>query len=124
QAEQYNPGGVLVNDRCGSGAHADFGVIEDEGIPISLGALGTGTKPTYHETDQTMSHSWGFNREEKATDYKSVGDLVHNLVDAVSKDSNFVVNVGPRADGTIPAIMVDRLHGIGAWLALNGEAIY
>jgi alpha-L-fucosidase len=119
RAETDNPGGVLVNDRCGSGAHADIAVIEDEGIPLQLGAA-----KSYHETDQTMSHSWGYNTEETDADYKTVGDLVHNLVNAVANSSNYVVNVGPRADGTLPAVMVDRLRGIGDWLAVNGEAIY
>jgi alpha-L-fucosidase len=119
QADTYNPGGVVVNDRCGSGAHADIAVVEDEGIPFQLGA-----DKSYHETDQTMSHSWGYNTEELESDYKTTGDLVHNLVDAVANASNYVVNIGPRADGTIPEIMADRLRGIGRWLAINGEAIY
>jgi alpha-L-fucosidase len=119
QADAYNPGGVVVNDRCGSGAHADFAVVEDEGVPFQLGAA-----KSYTETDQTMSHSWGYNTQEVEGDYKTVGDLVHNLVNAVAGGGNYVVNIGPRADGTIPAIMVDRLRGIGRWMAVNGEAIY
>jgi alpha-L-fucosidase len=49
---------------------------------------------------------------------------VHDLVDIVSKNGNLLLNVGPKADGTIPVEAADRLLGIGEWLKVNGEAIY
>lgn len=51
-------------------------------------------------------------------------EVVHSLVDIVSKNGNFLLDIGPRADGTIPEIMQTRLRETGAWLAVNGEAIY
>jgi alpha-L-fucosidase len=59
-----------------------------------------------------------------APDYKSVNTLVDNLIDIVSKNGNLLLNVGPRPDGTIPEEQRDLLLGIGAWLDVNGEAIY
>jgi alpha-L-fucosidase len=54
----------------------------------------------------------------------SVRELVHMLVDIVSKNGNLLLNVGPMADGTISELQMERLEGLGAWLAINGEAIF
>ncbi|WP_372349642.1 alpha-L-fucosidase [Streptomyces sp. KL116D] len=51
-------------------------------------------------------------------------EVVHSLVDIVSKNGNFLLDIGPRADGTIPEIMQTRLRETGHWLKVNGEAIY
>jgi alpha-L-fucosidase len=53
-----------------------------------------------------------------------VDELVDTFVDTVSKNGNLLLNVGPRADGSIPAGQRERLLGLGAWLKINGEAIY
>ena len=50
--------------------------------------------------------------------------LIRLLVDIVSRGGNLLLNIGPKSDGTIPNIMVDRLLEIGKWLEINGEAIY
>src|SRR5690606_25938463 len=50
--------------------------------------------------------------------------LVQHLVSVVSRNGNFLLNIGLAADGTIPAIYRDRLLGLGAWLKVNGQAIY
>ena len=54
----------------------------------------------------------------------SVTDLIHSFVDIVSKNGNLLLNVGPMADGTIPELQLQRLRGLGAWLDVNGEAIF
>jgi alpha-L-fucosidase len=54
----------------------------------------------------------------------SAGELVRLLVDIVSKNGNLLLNIGPKADGTIPDIQVERLRALGQWLRMNGEAIY
>ena len=54
----------------------------------------------------------------------TTNELVDYLVDIVSKGGNLIINIGPKADGTIPEIMQDRLQGIGNWLSVNGEGIY
>ena len=51
-------------------------------------------------------------------------NLIHNLVDIASKGGNYLLNVGPKADGTFPAESVDLLKGMGAWMKVNGEAVY
>jgi alpha-L-fucosidase len=56
--------------------------------------------------------------------YKSVNILVDNLIDRVSKNGMLLLNVGPKADGTIPEDAKEKLLGMGEWLAINGEAIY
>jgi len=54
----------------------------------------------------------------------SVEELVQMLVDIVSKNGNLLLNVGPMADGTISDLQMERLEGLGAWLATNGDAIF
>ncbi|HXC53835.1 MAG TPA: alpha-L-fucosidase [Rhizomicrobium sp.] len=77
------------------------------------------------EATRGMSHSFGYNRRDTEADYESVESLVHSFIDAVSKNGNLLLNVGPRGeDAQIPAEQVARLKGFGAWLAANGEGIY
>jgi alpha-L-fucosidase len=57
-------------------------------------------------------------------DYKTSEFLIHLLADVVSKNGNLLLNIGPRPDGTIPAVMQQRLRDIGDWLDVNGRAIH
>ena len=70
----------------------------------------------------TMNDSWGFNEHDHA--WKSAGELIRTLVDIAGKGGNLLLNVGPKADGTIPRESVDRMAAIGKWMATNGEAVY
>jgi alpha-L-fucosidase len=73
----------------------------------------------------TLGTSYGYMREEEELDaYKSPTALIHLLIDVVSKNGNLLLNIGPRADGTIPEGMQRRLLAIGKWLDVHGEAIY
>lgn len=76
------------------------------------------------EENRGMGASFGFNRNEDISDYKTATELIHLLINTVSMNGNFLLNVGPAADGTIPVIMQERLVEIGRWLKVNGEAIY
>jgi alpha-L-fucosidase len=74
------------------------------------------------QTDTSVSiHSWGYVNNDEYRDAKS---LIDELVDVVSKNGNLLLNVGPKADGTIPDQARAVLLAIGAWLKTNGEAIY
>jgi alpha-L-fucosidase len=68
--------------------------------------------------------SWGYNRRTPDDKYMTTNELVDYLADIVSKGGNLLIDIGPKADGTIPEVMQDRLRGAGAWLKVNGEAIY
>ena len=74
------------------------------------------------QTDTMVTRrSWGYIGDD---DFKSADQLVDELVDIVSKNGVLLLNVGPRADGTIPRKARDILLEIGRWLDVNGEAIY
>lgn len=74
------------------------------------------------QTDTSVSNkSWGYIQDDT---FKSPGFVVHQLIDIVSKNGNLLLNIGPRSDGTIPEPVQQVLLDVGAWLNLNGEAIY
>ncbi|HVW77306.1 MAG TPA: alpha-L-fucosidase, partial [Alloacidobacterium sp.] len=79
-------------------------------------------RPVHWQTDTSVSQkSWGY---IKGDTYKSPESLVWQLVDIVSKNGNLLLNIGPRSDGTIPVEAQSILRHMGAWLKVNGEAIY
>ena len=73
------------------------------------------------ETCMTMAESWSFKPYDN---YKSTRELVHMLADVVAKGGNLLLNVGPMANGKLPPPAVTRMQQIGAWMKINGEAIY
>ncbi len=74
------------------------------------------------ETCETINTSWGYNKNDHK--YKSVTELIHYLVRAAGYNANFLLNVGPKPDGTIQKEFVERLRAIGDWMDKNGETIY
>jgi len=76
----------------------------------------------------TFGTSFGYLEAENAIDYpykkKSVANVIHEMVEIISRNGNFLINIGPKADGTIPAWQEQRLRAMGQWLAINGAAIY
>ncbi|MFJ2827911.1 alpha-L-fucosidase [Streptomyces sp. NPDC087263] len=113
---RHKPYEVTVNDRSGIGFH-DF------------------TTPEYTTYENTVVAKWessrgldprsyGYNRATPDDAYMTTEEVVRSLVDIVSKNGNFLLDIGPRADGTIPEIMETRLRETGRWLKTNGEAIY
>jgi alpha-L-fucosidase len=82
----------------------------------------TGIQPGTWQTDTSISNaSWGYIDGDT---YKPAGQLLHQLIDVVSKNGNLLLNIGPRGDGSIPEAARDILLEMGAWLKVNGEAIY
>jgi alpha-L-fucosidase len=110
---------VIVNDRWGKETrHRHGGYYTTE--------YGAGLKDGAHpwEENRGIAFSFGLNRVERIGDYKTSRELILVLADLVSRGGNLLLNIGPAADGTIPPIMEERLLDIGAWLDVNGEAIY
>ena len=71
-----------------------------------------------------IGHSFGYNRAEGDEQLLAEDELIHMFVDIVSKNGNLLLNVGPMADGTIPANQAERLRALGRWLDVNGEAVF
>lgn len=119
-ADDYNgqPDG-LVNDRFSilpGLTHHDYSTPEF--------TVRSDVAPTPFETVRGMGRGFGYNRNESDATLDPAGQLIHLLVDVVSKNGNLLLNVGPMADGTVPAAQVDRLRAIGQWLGVNGAAIF
>lgn len=76
----------------------------------------------------TFGTSYGYLAAEEDPDYphkkKSVEQVIHEMVEVISRNGNFLINIGPKADGTIPAWQEVRLRAMGDWLKINGNAIY
>jgi len=82
-------------------------------------------EPTKWERARTLGNrGWGYNRFETEEDILTGEELIHLFVDIVSKNGNLLINVGPTAEGIIPAIQQAPLLALGRWLDTNGEAIY
>lgn len=107
--------GIIHNNRLGGGYKGDTETPEQH-IPA------TGYKDRDWETCMTMNDTWGFKSYDD--NWKPVATLIRNLVDIASKGGNYLLNVGPTAEGLIPGPSVERLKTVGAWMKVNGEAIY
>jgi alpha-L-fucosidase len=119
--------GILVNNRVGAGRldmegltkegafGGDFGTPEQQ-IPAK------GLPGVDWETCMTMNDHWGYNKADKK--FKSVGEMVRMLADIASKGGNYLLNIGPTAEGLFPQESIDRLSAIGHWMKINGESIY
>ncbi len=105
---------LIMNNRLGGDYSGDWKTPEQY-IPA------TGLDYDW-ETCMTMNDTWGYRSWDH--NWKSTETLIYNLVDIVSKGGNFLLNIGPRADGTIPEASIDRLKGIGKWMSVNSESIY
>ncbi len=103
----------LIDGRLGSAG--DYRSMGDNRIPPTV------VKEDW-EVPATLNRTWGFKKDD--TDWKSPSDLVFKLVDIVSKGGNYLLNVGPTAEGVIPQASQDNLRAVGRWLKVNGEAIY
>jgi len=109
---------VVVNDRWGKcrGQHGSYYESEYGG--------GSGWIDHPWQEDRGIGHSYGYNRNETIDDYDSAEGLIRMLSKVCGNGGNYLLDVGPTADGRIPVIMQERLLQIGDWLNVNGEAIY
>lgn len=104
----------LVSGRLGN-ALGDYASAGDNKIP------GVAVDMDW-ETPATINDTWGFKSYDH--NWKPVSELIQKLVDIVSKGGNYLLNVGPTAEGIIPQPSVERLLGVGEWLQTNGDAVY
>ena len=119
---------IIINNRVGQPPPSESGVgFRDVGFVGDFGTPEQEIPPTglpgkFWETCMTMNDHWGYNKQD--SDWKSAGDLICKLVDIASKGGNFLLNVGPTSEGVFPEASIERLHKIGAWMKVNGEAIH
>jgi alpha-L-fucosidase len=117
---------VIINNRVGKGRAGMAGTYDPQSAPGDFGtpeqeipATGLGYD---WETCMTMNDHWGYNKNDH--NWKSDKDLIQKLVDIASKGGNFLLNVGPTAEGIFPKESIDRLKAMGEWMRVNGESIY
>jgi alpha-L-fucosidase len=110
---------VVVNDRWGQ---------NERGKQVCMyytSEYGAGLDGSHvWEESRGIGESYGYNRAETASDYKTGSELIVILADVVSRGGNLLLDIGPTADGRIPEIQELRLLEMGQWLKINGEAIY
>ena len=118
---------IIVNNRVGKGRAGmngmdksagvgDYGTPEQEIPPTGFGP------GVDWESCMTMNNHWGYNKADN--NWKSTETLVRNLIDCASKGGNYLLNIGPTAQGIVPAPSVERLQQIGAWMKTNSASIY
>ncbi len=74
------------------------------------------------ETCMTMNHTWGYSEHDH--DWKTAQTIIRQLIDSASKGGNYLLNIGPKGDGSIPQPSIDIMTAVGKWMDVNGEAIY
>ena len=116
---------VVVNDRWGKETRSKHGGYYTTEYDLIHQTNVKGEMMTHPwEETRGIGNSFGYNRNEKLSDYSTSEQLVHMLIEKVATGGNLCLNVGPTADGRIPVIMQQRLMDMGNWLKINGEAIY
>ena len=119
---------IIINNRVGKGRQGmagmsktdreysgDFGTPEQQ-IPVN------GLPGVDWESCMTMNTTWGYKFYDDK--WKSSETITRNLIDIASKGGNYLLNVGPTAEGLIPQPSIERLAEVGRWMRANGEAIY
>ncbi len=106
---------LLINSRVGNG-FGDFDSDGDNRIPDKE------IKNRVWQTVGTTNNSWGYKSYDN--DFKSFKEQLWWLIDVVSKGGNYLLNVGPDAEGLVPEQSAEILREVGTWLKYNGEAIY
>jgi alpha-L-fucosidase len=114
---------IIINDRIGNGPKEKWGDYTTPEQTIPAAALDINMfKDRAWESCMTINNNWGYMTGDD--NWKSTRQLIYNLIRCAAGSGNYLLNVGPKADGTIPAPSVKRLKEIGKWLKKNGEAVY
>ncbi len=103
---------IIVNNR--NGLEGDFSTPEQHIEAAESGRA--------WETCMTLNDSWGYNRGDDS--WKTPKTIVSNLADCASGGGNYLLNIGPKPDGSVPVESVEILETVGKWLDTNGKAIY
>lgn len=106
--------GLMGMNKKGEDFVGDFGTPEKEILD--------GTSTMDWESCMTINDTWGYRKSDY--NWKSAKTLIHHLIDAAAKGGNYLLNIGPMGDGTIPQPILNRLEIVGNWVSLNGEAIF
>ncbi|MBD0831906.1 alpha-L-fucosidase [Aestuariibaculum sediminum] len=104
---------TIINSRLQG--YGDYATPE-QGVPVNK------PKDKYWELCMTMNNSWGYQPND--TKYKSVNQIIRIFVDCISMGGNLLLDIGPKADGTIPEEQIDILKGLGKWTNKHAAAIY
>jgi alpha-L-fucosidase len=104
----------LVSGRVGNGV-GDYDSAGDNQISV-------GKVRRDWETPVTMNDTWGFKKDD--TNWKPTSILIRQMVQVASRGGNYLLNIGPTAEGTIPKPSVDRLTEVGKWIKVNSQAVY
>ena len=113
---------LFANIQTGGTSAEGFDLAQGDYITPEQKIPATGIDGVDWETCMTMNNTWGYSKHDH--DWKSTEALIRNLIDAASKGGNYLLNIGPEPDGTIPAESVERMREIGDWMKVNGESIY
>ncbi|MFL2982769.1 MAG: alpha-L-fucosidase [Candidatus Neomarinimicrobiota bacterium] len=122
--ESNAPNDVVVNDRWGGETRFQHGGYYSTEYDPSSGQINENFISRGWEECRGIGKSFGYNINEGPDDYNTSTELIRLLVDIVSRGGNLLLNIGPKSDGSIPDIMVNRLLEIGEWLGPNNESIY
>jgi alpha-L-fucosidase len=106
---------IVMNNRLGPGIKGDIQTPEQVIPP-------TGLVGQDWETCQTINNSWEYTHYDRS--WKSPTTLVRELIDTVSKGGNYLLNIGPKPDGTVPQSSIDTLRAIGGWMKVHSDSIY
>jgi alpha-L-fucosidase len=118
---------IIINNRVGKGRQGMQGLNKGPGYAGDFGTPeqeipDTGVPGVDWESCMTMNDTWGYKFFDD--NWKSTNTLIHNIIDTASKGGNYLLNIGPTAEGVFPEESIVRLLEIGEWMAANGEAIY
>lgn len=104
----------IINGRVGFDL-GDYGPLGDNEMPCARASKDL-------EMAATMNHTWGYKKNDHA--WKAPKDILCSLIECTSRGVNYMVNIGPKADGSVPQPSIDIMNFVGEWMRVNSESIY